>query len=269
MIVYPNCKINLGLNVVSKRPDGFHNIESILYPIPWFDILEIIPSKKNNFLFDGIQINCPETENLCFKAHQLLQKQKGIPEINLYLYKNIPSGAGLGGGSSDGAFTLRALNDLFSLNLDEETLRGSASNLGSDCPFFIQDQPCLVTGTGNILMPLPATLKGYYIVVIKPDISISTKEAYGMVTPKKAQKPLTEIIKLPVRDWKNLMVNDFEEPIFKKYPKINSIKKLLYEKGAIYASMSGSGSAVYGLFENKIDMTGDFQDCIFWNGRLA
>ena len=269
MIVYPNCKINLGLNVVSKRPDGFHNIESILYPIPWCDILEIIPSKKNNFLFDGIQINCPETENLCFKAHQLLQKQNGIPEINLYLYKNIPSGAGLGGGSSDGAFTLRALNDLFSLNLDEETLRGSASNLGSDCPFFIQDQPCLVTGTGNILMPLPATLKGYYIVMIKPDISISTKEAYGMVTPKKAQNPLTEIIKLPVRDWKNLMVNDFEEPIFKKYPKINSIKKLLYEKGAIYASMSGSGSAVYGLFENKIDMTGDFQDCIFWNGRLA
>jgi len=269
MIVYPNCKINLGLNVVSKRSDGFHDIESLFYPVPWCDILEITPVKKNNFLFDGIKINCPDTENLCFKAYQLLKKQYSIPEINLYLYKKIPSGAGLGGGSSDGAFTLRALNSLFSLNLDDETLKQFVYILGSDCTFFVQDKPCLVTGTGNKLLPLPFTLKGYHIVVVKPDISISTKEAYGMVSPQKAKIPVSEIIKLPLREWKNKMVNDFEEPVFKKHPKISAIKQMLYEKGAIYASMSGSGSAVYGLFENKIDMTGDFQDCITWNGLLT
>jgi len=269
MIVYPNCKINLGLNVVSKRPDGFHNIESILYPVPWCDILEIIPSKKNNLLFDGIKINCPETENLCFKAHQLLKKQYGIPEINLFLYKKIPFGAGLGGGSSDGAFTLRALNDLFSLNLDETTLKEFASVLGSDCSFFVQDKPCLVTGTGTNLLPLSFSLKGYFIVIIKPDISISTKETYNLVSPKEPQTSLSEIINLPVKDWKDNLFNAFEEPVFNKRPKISTIKKKLYDKGAVYASMSGTGSAVYGLFENEIDMAGEFQDCITWKGYLS
>lgn len=269
MIIYPNCKINLGLNVVSKRSDGFHDIESIFYPVPWSDILEIIPAEKNNFLFDGIKINGPDTENLCFKAYQLLKKQYNIPEINLYLYKKIPSGAGLGGGSSDGAFTLRALNNLFSLKLEEKTLKGLASMLGSDCPFFVQDQPCLVTGTGNKLLPLSFTLKGYHIVIVKPNISISTKEAYGMISPQKPKKPLSEIIKLPLRDWKNNMVNDFEEPVFKKHPETSTIKQLLYENGAIYASMSGSGSAIYGLFEKQIKMEGVFQDCITWNGNLT
>jgi 4-diphosphocytidyl-2-C-methyl-D-erythritol kinase len=269
MVVYPNCKINLGLNVIARRSDGFHEIESIFYPVSWCDILEIIPSEKTNYIFDGININCSETENICFKAYQLLKKQYDIPDINLYLYKNIPFGAGLGGGSSDGVFTLKVLNNLFSLNLDEKTLMVMASTLGSDCSFFIQDNPCYITGTGTNLLPLSLSLDGYYLVIIKPDITIPTKEAYKMITPKSPQTPLPEIIKLPVSEWKEKLINDFEEPVFAKYPEISLLKKDLYKKGAIYASMSGSGSSVYGLFEKEIDLAGDFQDCIIWKGCLS
>ncbi len=269
MIVYPNCKINLGLNVISKRPDGYHNIESIFYPVPWCDLLEIIPSDKNSFVFDGISVNCPQSENLCYKAFQLLKNQYDIPDISLYLYKKIPFGAGLGGGSSDGAFTLSALNELLSLNLDKKTLAQMASCLGSDCAFFAYNQPGYITGTGTDISPLSLTLKGYYIVIIKPDIAVSTKEAYQMIRPKKPDTPLLEIVKRPVSGWKELLINDFEEPVFLKYPKIRMIKNKLYENGAVYASMSGSGSAFYGLFTEDTDIEDSFQNCIVWKGCLS
>lgn len=268
MLVFPNCKINLGLNVIHKRSDGFHDIESVFYPVPWCDILEIVPSETDNFFFDGIKINCTETENLCFKAYQLLKNQYNIPNINLYLYKNVPFGAGLGGGSSDGAYTILALNTLFSLNIDENTLTNLTSKLGSDCAFFIQNKACYVCETGSHLTPLPFNLKGYYLVIIKPDISIPTKDAYNMLTPKMPEIPLSDIIKLPVYEWKNLLINDFEEPIFRKFPEISFIKKRLYSRGAVYASMTGSGSAVYGIFEVHTDIIDDFQNCIYWKGFL-
>jgi 4-diphosphocytidyl-2-C-methyl-D-erythritol kinase len=269
MVVYPNCKINLGLNVISRRSDGFHDIESIFYPVPWFDILEIAPSVKNNFVFKGTTINCSKEENLCFKAYQIIKSQYNIPDINLYLYKRIPFGAGLGGGSSDGSYTLRALNELFSLNIDEKNLGEMASFLGSDCAFFTQDKACYISGTGTTFSPFSFSLKGYFLVIIKPDIIIPTKDAYKMITPKKPVMPLTEIIKLPVSNWKELLINDFEKPIFSLYPKIKTIKNSLCEKGAIFASMSGSGSAVYGLFENDINIAGVYSNCTIWKGPLS
>lgn len=269
MIVYPNCKINLGLNVVSRRPDGFHDIESIFYPVPCCDMLEIIPADKDDFVVDGIAINCAVSENLCYKAYRLIKNQYDIPQISLYLYKKIPFGAGLGGGSSDGAFTLSALNELFFLDINEKTLTGMASMLGSDCAFFIQNKPAYITGTGTEISELSFSLKGYYIVIIKPDIIISTKDAYRMITPKKPQTSLLEIIKRPLSDWKEHLVNDFESSLFMKHPEIGTIKNLLYEKGAVYASMSGSGSSVYGLFDHEIDMADEFPNCIIWKGLLS
>ncbi|HOY32706.1 MAG TPA: 4-(cytidine 5'-diphospho)-2-C-methyl-D-erythritol kinase [Bacteroidales bacterium] len=268
MIVYPNCKINLGLNVISRRPDGFHDIESVFYPVPWCDILEIIPSAKGIFTFNGININCPTEKNLCYKAYQLVKKQYHIPDINVYLYKRIPFGAGLGGGSSDGAFTLTLLNELFSLNMNETTLLEMASALGSDCTFFHQNSPCFVTGRGTILQPLTISLKGYHIVIIKPDFAISTQEAYRMISPQKPSMSVRDIMDFPVSDWNKMLMNDFETPVFAKYPQIGQIKEILYQKGAVYSSMSGSGSAVYGLFRKEPEIGNNFQDCITWKGCL-
>jgi len=268
MVAFPNCKINLGLNIVSKRTDGYHDIESVFYPVPWVDFLEIIPAPLPLFKFDGIKFNCPENENLCSKAYYLLKSIYKLPEISLFLYKNIPMGAGLGGGSSDAAFTISLLNSLFSLNNDEKILTEIASQIGSDCAFFIHNKPGYICGTGSEYSPVSLSLKGYQIFIIKPEISVSTREAYSIIKPQKPEININEIIKLPVKEWKNLLVNDFEEPVFKIFPEIKILKDTLYEQGAVYASMSGSGSAVYGLFESDTHINFSFPNCICWKGVL-
>ena len=238
MIAFPPCKVNLGLNVLRKRPDGYHDIETCFYPIPWTDILEVIPSDKFEFTYSGNVI--PGEDNLCVKAYRLLN----APPAKIHLHKIIPTGAGLGGGSSDAAWTLRLLNEVFDLNLSNNELKKYAAQIGSDCAFFIDDGPMIGTGKGEILTPATISLSGKFIAIVKPDVHVSTAEAYAGIVPNESKLDLGNIQGLK---------NDFEEPIFKKYPVIRSIKQTLYNNGAIYASMTGSGSAVYGIFNNAID----------------
>ena len=253
MICFPNAKINLGLQVVSKKPDGYHNIETIFYPIPFCDALEIVLSESNETTFTqtGIAIDGNPDDNLVMKTFRLLEKDFDLPKTAIYLRKQIPFGAGLGGGSADAAFMLKLLNDFASLGLSVEELEKYAGRLGADCPFFIRNSPVFAEGIGNIFTPLDFSLRDYYLVLIKPDIHISTKEAYNGINPKQPTFRLTEIIRLPVREWKNYMVNDFEEGVFARYPIIGEIKQSLYDSGAIYSGMSGSGSSVFGIFEDN------------------
>jgi 4-diphosphocytidyl-2-C-methyl-D-erythritol kinase len=251
MICFPNAKINLGLRVVSKRPDGYHNIETVFYPAPLCDALEIVPSKTGEVVFSqtGILVDGNPNDNLVMKAFRLLEKDFDLPKIAVYLRKQIPFGAGLGGGSADAAFMLKLVNDFAGLGLSVEQLEKYAGQLGADCPFFIRNSPVFAEGIGDIFTPVEISLQGYYLVLVKPDIHISTKEAYAGVIPKRPVSLLTEIIRLPVEEWKNLMVNDFEEGIFVRNPAIGEIKQALYDMGAVYASMSGSGSSVFGIFK--------------------
>lgn len=255
MIVFPNCKINLGLHIVAKREDGYHNIETIFYPVPWNDILEIIENKnytsgseKYSFLNTGIQVDSAAENNLCVKAYKLLDKKYNLPPVKIHLHKIIPFGAGLGSASSDAAFTLNLLNKKFNLNISETDLRQFALQIGSDCAFFINPVAALASGKGEILSLVNINLAGMYIVIVKPDFGISTKEAYSQVTPAAPVFDLSCITQITIADWKNKLVNDFEIPLFEKYPQLDKIKNFLYYNGAIYASMSGSGSALYGLF---------------------
>jgi 4-diphosphocytidyl-2-C-methyl-D-erythritol kinase len=251
MICFPNAKINLGLHIVSKRPDGYHNIETVFYPIPLCDALEIVPSETNETTFSqtGICVGGNPNDNLVMKAFHLLKNDFDLPETAIYLRKQIPFGAGLGGGSADAAFMLGLLNDFAGLGLSVKQLEEYAGRLGADCPFFIRNKPVFAEGIGDIFTPVDVSLKGYYLVLAKPDIHVSTKEAYAGVTPKQPTFCLTEISRLPIEEWKNRIVNDFEEGIFARYPAIGAIKQALYDRGAIYASMSGSGSSVFGIFE--------------------
>ncbi|MEN8248554.1 MAG: 4-(cytidine 5'-diphospho)-2-C-methyl-D-erythritol kinase [Bacteroidota bacterium] len=247
MIVFPNAKINIGLNVVEKRPDGFHNIESCFYPAPWQDALEIV--EANQFSFESTGIPIPGKGNICTDAYELLKKDFDLPPISIHLHKNIPIGAGLGGGSADGAFMLKLLNEKFSLGLDNEQLRAYAEELGSDCPFFIDNQPAFVEGTGNIFSDITIDLKGYWVVIIYPEIHVNTTGAYKGITPNKSERSVKEVLQnSPVDKWKELVSNDFEDNTDQE---ILKLKQDLYDKGAIYASMTGSGSAVYGLFFHK------------------
>jgi len=268
MLVFPNCKINLGLQIVSKRADGFHNIESVMVPVGWTDMLEIIPAKTNSFFIAGNNIGCKVENNLCYKVYELLKKEFDLPPVSLYLYKKIPHGAGLGGGSSDAAFTLKTLNELFSLGLNTEILLSYAAKLGSDCPFFITNHPSFATGKGDYLLPIDLPIKGLEIAIIKPEIAISTAEAYSSVIPKDAEYSICEILKQNIRTWRQHLKNDFETAVFKKYPELEQIKNKLYDKGALYASMSGSGSAIYGIFEKKVDLKSTFRDLQIWQGCL-
>jgi len=262
MVVFPNCKINIGLNITGRRPDGFHNLETVFYPVPWSDILEIIPSDHVEFIFQGNHIDCKTEDNLCYKAYQLLKTDFSLPPIKLFLYKNLPSGAGLGGGSSDATFTLTTLNKLFSLGLNEETLLNYAARLGSDCAFFIRNRAVFATGRGEILSEISFSLKGYYLLIVKPQIHINTAEAFKMITPVVPKHSLQEIIQQPLSEWKSYVTNDFEMPVFAKHPELNVIKEKLYAMGAMYASMSGSGSALYGIFKNKIEYLKEFPNNI-------
>lgn len=252
MVSFPNCKINLGLHITGKRPDGYHDLETIFYPIHIKDVVEIISSDTFQFTTSGLPVNGNAGDNLCVKAYWLLKKDfPGLPMVHMWLHKHIPMGAGLGGGSADAAFTLKLLNTKFDLNLTTGQLIGYASQLGSDCPFFIFDQPCHATGRGEILEPFQLNLSGYSWVLVHPETHISTAWAFSQINPKAQQKSLREIIAQPIDRWKDELKNDFEVPVLKQYPRLKTIKEKLYEAGAVYASMTGSGSSFYGMFRSK------------------
>lgn len=256
MIQFPNCKINLGLNVLEKRADGFHNIASVFYPIPLQDVLELVPATDGfTRLFNyGLAVNGPETDNLCFKAYQLIKaRYPEIPPVHIHLYKNIPMGAGLGGGSANGAFMLIALNKKFNLNIAEAELLHMALELGSDCPFFIKNQPAMAGGRGEILRPVPVDLSAYHFLIVNPGIHINTGWAFAQLQPQKPSLNIADIIVQPAVSWKDRLVNDFEAAVFKQHPVIAQLKELLYSKGAVYASMTGSGSTVFGLFSSPAE----------------
>lgn len=252
MITFPNAKINLGLRITGKRPDGYHNLETVFYPIPLEDALEIhkLRSGTQKFILhqSGLEIAGNLEDNLVIKAYLLLEKEFHLPPVEIYLHKHIPSGAGLGGGSSDAAFMLKLLNEQFQLNIPDEKLEIYAATLGADCAFFIKSAPTFAEGIGNIFSPLSVSLKDYQILLVKPDIFVSTKDAFAYVQPQQPEKSLKELIIAPVAQWKEHIVNDFEDSVFPKFPIIGEIKKELYRQGAIYVSMSGSGSSVFGLF---------------------
>ncbi|HRX13146.1 MAG TPA: 4-(cytidine 5'-diphospho)-2-C-methyl-D-erythritol kinase [Draconibacterium sp.] len=250
MIVFPNAKINIGLNVVSKREDGFHNLETIFYPVKLSDALEFAEADETCLTNSGIQIESDQKDNLIIKAYGLLKANFNLPNLKFHLHKIIPFGAGLGGGSSDAAFTLKMLNEYFSLGLTTEELENYAGQIGADCPFFIRNKPIFATGIGNKFHNIELNLSDYEIIILKPNISVSTPEAYKNVIPRNPKYRLTEIVKTPIDNWKNLIVNDFEKSIYSKYPQIAELKQLLYSLGASYASMSGSGSAVFGIFRH-------------------
>lgn len=265
MIVFPNCKINIGLNILSKRNDGYHNLETIFYPIPFTDILEIITNSENTeneqlqFSQTGISIAGSHTDNLCVKAANLLKNEfSEIPALAIHLHKLIPSGAGLGGGSADASFVLKLLNEKYQLQLSEYKLMEYAALLGSDCPFFIKNSPCLAKGRGEILTPIELNLTGYKIVLINPGIHITTATAFQIINPQVPEIPLSELITEPIDNWKMSIKNDFETGVFAMYPAIASIKEQLYHSGAVYAAMSGSGSTVFGIFSASTPVSFNF-----------
>jgi len=266
MLFFPNCKINLGLKITGKRADGYHNIATVFFPVPFNDVIEIIDNKEHSdeieFTQSGISIVGDQKDNLCIKAWQLLKNDfPKLPSVKLHLHKAIPMGAGLGGGSADGAATLLFLNQKYLLNISETQLLSYALQLGSDCPFFIINKPCLGSGRGELLQPISLNLKGYQLVVVNPGIHVNTGWAFSQLNLDANTvndnaltiESLSNIILGDMINWKDELKNDFEQPVFEKFPAIEVIKNTLYEKGAVYASMSGSGSTVFGIFkENKI-----------------
>lgn len=268
MIQFPNAKINLGLHITGKRKDGFHEIETCLYPAPLCDVLEMITASKTTITNTGLSVPGPEKQNLILKALKLLRKDfNELPHLDIHLHKVIPMGAGLGGGSSDAAFALKSMNSLFDLHLEDWFLEDYAAELGSDCPFFIRNKPQLATGRGEILEEIEINLKGKWILLVQPNIHINTQEAYVGVKPQKPAQPLREILKEP-SSWKENLVNDFEESIFEKHPKIGQIKAQLYQQGAFYAAMSGSGSTVFGLFDKEPAISGWPSEYFTYKGQL-
>jgi 4-diphosphocytidyl-2-C-methyl-D-erythritol kinase len=270
LLVFPNAKINLGLNIIEKRPDGFHNIESVFYPINWVDILEIQHSSSFVFETSGLPVPGDPAGNLIVKAVDMLIKNGHLEQNNLFihLHKVIPMGAGLGGGSADGAFALSLLNELFELNISTEKLQAYAEYLGSDCPFFIVNRPKYCTQKGTTFEDIDLSLKPYALVVVNPEIHVSTAEAYAGVRPLKPEVSIKEIVKMPITNWKNYLKNDFETSVVKNHPKIGALKAELYKLGAIYASMTGSGSTVYGIFEKPVpNLKSIFPDYICWQDQ--
>lgn len=251
MVNFPNCKINLGLHILSRRPDGFHNIETCFFPLPHYDILECIQDAETDSIHvTGFQAG-DSHNNICLKALSLLRKDfPEIPAVQIHLHKNISVGAGLGGGSSDGAFMLQMLNRKFSLGIPVVKLLDYSLELGSDCPFFILNKPSLATGRGNVLEEINLDLKGYRVVIVDPGIHISTAEAFSEIAPIPDRDSLRDILQTPVQGWKDSLKNDFEPPMFKKHPALAGIKNELYNSGSEYAAMSGSGSTIFGLFKN-------------------
>lgn len=270
MIVFPCAKLNLGLNVVSRRPDGYHDLETVFYPIPLHDALEIcemddaFPSALDcDIKVTGIDIQSNDEDNLVTKAYRLLAADYQLPRLHVHLHKGIPSQAGLGGGSSDAAYMITLLNAQYQLGIDMEKMEHYATRLGADCAFFIRSHPAYAQGIGDRLEPLPdgmPSLKGYYLALVKPDIAVSTKEAYGNIHPCQPEWCCREVVSQPIETWSGRLSNDFEDPIFDIYPEIGFIKQCLYDMGAVYAQMSGSGSSVFGIFkEDPTDVTEAFK----------
>ena len=259
MIVFPNCKINLGLHILDKRKDGYHNLQTIFYPLPFTDVLELIPNTNSKtaieFTGTGTVIDGNPEDNLCIKAYHLLKKDfPQLPPVKVHLHKAIPMGAGLGGGSADASFMLISLNEKFRLLIPESQLIQYALQLGSDCPFFIKNKPAFATGRGELLEDIELDLSAYTIILVNPGIHINTGWAFSNITPSPAESSIKEIIQNPPATWKNSLKNDFEIPVFEAHPSIKAIKETLYTKGALYASMSGSGSTVFGIFNKSVDL---------------
>jgi 4-diphosphocytidyl-2-C-methyl-D-erythritol kinase len=268
MICFPNCKINIGLYITNKRPDSYHNIETVFYPVPLCDILEITENSKNEFMLSGLEIPGSRESNLCLKAYDIVKKEYKLPPVKIHLHKAIPAGAGLGGGSSDAAFMIKLLNDTFSLNMTNTQMQDIAGNLGSDCSFFIENKPVFASNKGNVFESINLDLSKYYLLMVKPNAHISTPVAYSMVEPRKALFSLKNIDTNNINEWNNYVTNDFEAPLFSKFPEIKIIKEKIIDLGAIYASMSGSGSAVYGIFESHVETADLFDGFFMWQGKL-
>jgi 4-diphosphocytidyl-2-C-methyl-D-erythritol kinase len=268
MVSFPPCKINLGLQIINKRQDGYHELVTCFYPVPWTDILEVIKADRFAFTSSGNLIPGPTESNLCIKAYEILKKDFDLGPVRIHLHKIIPTGAGLGGGSADAAHTLRLLNDIFQLRQSQQCLMEYAAVLGSDCAFFVQDDPMFGQGRGEVLTKIPVSLRGKYLILVKPDIHVSTAEAFAGIRPQQPQHSLQELVQQPVSEWKHLVKNDFEDSVFRKHPAIRIIKEKLYSMGAQYASMSGSGSAVFGIFDNEVGSEKQFPDTTVWTGFI-
>ena len=252
MITFPNAKINLGLNIVGRRADGYHNLETVFYPIGLTDVLEIVPARGDvsTLTTYGNPVDCPLEKNLVMKALRLMQKHYDVPEVDIYLYKHIPDGAGLGGGSSDAASTMLMLNDMFEIKASKENLACHAATLGADCPFFIYNHPMMATGIGDVLSPIDVKLRGLHLLLVKPDVSVPTKVAYSRVTPAPSTSVLAVYVTAPVSQWNGVVKNDFESSVFAHHPELAAIKSTIENGGALYASMSGSGSSIFGIFDD-------------------
>jgi 4-diphosphocytidyl-2-C-methyl-D-erythritol kinase len=276
MILFPNCKINLGLHILRKRIDGYHELETIFYPIPVHDVLEAVEMPVYHrtaslpFTMSGIDIKGNASSNLCVRAYRLLKRDfPQLPHVMMHLHKTIPSGAGLGGGSADAAFTLKLLNEKFNLGITQAGLIEYALELGSDCPFFIINKPCYATGRGEILEPVELDLSAYKIIIINPGLHVNTSNAFMNIHPAVPSLSLKETIQLPVSKWKELIENDFEHVIFQQHPEIGSIKNELYESGAIYSAMSGSGSTVFGIFEMETQVKLEIPSHYFYRELIS
>lgn len=272
MIVFPNAKINIGLNITAKRSDGFHELKTLMYPVNITDILELSkPTSKNNqkfnLTFSGLVIDGNPEDNLISKAYNLLDKEYNLPPVSVHLHKNIPFGSGLGGGSADASFMLKALSEYFDLELTEDRMEHYSAQLGSDCPFFIKNKPAFASGRGELIEPIDFELKGYYIAIIIPNISINTKEAYSNIKPKKPKYNFEEYLQLPIESWKGKIINDFEDSVFSIKPETKIIKEKLYDIGAVYASLSGSGASLFGIFREEPDLTCFPKDYFTWTGK--
>ncbi|MFD1631475.1 4-(cytidine 5'-diphospho)-2-C-methyl-D-erythritol kinase [Pseudopedobacter beijingensis] len=265
MICFPNAKINIGLNVLSRRTDGYHNLETIFYPIKINDALEVIEAAEMGFETSGIPIPGYANENLCLRAYELMRKDFDLPNIRIHLHKNIPIGAGLGGGSSDAAFFIKLINDKFGLEIAKEQMLGYCKVLGADCSFFIENRPVFAQGIGDEFEPLDIDLSPYHLVLVKPDVHVSTGEAYRGVKYSEPVNPLKTLVRLPVEEWNCNIKNDFEPHIFNSHPQIRLVKANLLEAGALFALMSGSGSSVFGVFNEKPDLSMMDESCLVYS----
>lgn len=273
MLLLPNCKINIGLNIVSKRSDGYHNLETVFFPIPLRDNLEFKEIENEDVPYrlvsGGVPIEGKPEDNLIVKVYLDMKAEFNLPALELSLYKNIPMGAGLGGGSSDAAAMMKGLNEAYNLQLSAEDMEKRLAKFGADCPFFVRNKPAYATGIGDELTNCNVSLKEKFIVLVKPDVFVSTKEAYAHVTPKLPAIPLAEAIKLPIETWKEQIVNDFEQSVFPFHPELPAIKQTLYDMGAVYVSMSGSGSTMYGIFNRPTPEANEvFDKCFVYTKKL-
>ncbi len=265
MIVFPNAKINLGLNITGKRADGYHNLETVFYPIPLEDALEVGVMTDSTADFElhcnGIHIDGDAEDNLIVKAYRLLKEEHHLPPVRIYLQKQIPTGAGMGGGSADATFMLRLLRDMFRLGITDDRLEELSARLGADCAFFVRNTPVFAQGIGNVFSPIDLSLQGYWLAVVKPDVFVSTREAFSKVKPRKPVLPVREIVGRPIGEWREWLVNDFEQSVFSIHPEIADVKQRLYDMGAVYAAMSGSGSSVFGIFDHSVEPGPAFDGC--------